>query len=98
MLRGVRIVDEMRAVFHQLGAEVGAFEACEPEGAGRDGRVGAADHLKFKVGDDVFKGRRGMRKKGAVAEASELLRAEERKDDGAARTGAGGGARRQGEA
>ncbi len=90
MLRRVRVVDQVGAVFGELGAEVGAVEAGEPERSGGDGRVGTADHLELEVGDDAGEWDRRMREKGAVAEAAKLLRAEEGEDDGAARARAGG--------
>ena len=84
------IVDQMSAVLCQLGAEVGAVEAGEPERSGGNGGVGAADHLEFEVGDDAGERNGRMGEEGAVAEAADLFRAEEGEDDGAARATAGG--------
>ena len=84
------IGDEVGAVAGEFGAEVGALEAGEPEGAGGDGGIGAADHLELEIGDDAGERDGRMREEGAVAEAPDLLRAEEGEDDGAARAWAGG--------
>ena len=91
MLRRVRVVDQVGAVFCELGAEVGAVEAGKPERSSGDRRVRTADHLELEIGDDAGERDGRMREKGAVAEAAKLLRAEEGEDDGAA---AGAGQRR----
>jgi hypothetical protein len=97
LLGGMGIGDEVRAVFCELGAEVGAVEAGEPESAGGDGGVGAADHLELEVGDDGVEGDGGMGEEGAVAEAAHLLGAEEGEDDGAPGARAAGEDVREGE-
>src|SRR5665213_2733184 len=86
MLSLVRVVDQVSAVLCQLGTKVGAVEACEPKRSSRHGGVGTSDHPEFEVGHDAGQRHRRMREEGAVAEAAELLRSEECKDDGAART------------
>ncbi len=70
---GVGVVDEVRAVFCKFGAEIGAVEAGEPEGSGRDGGVGPANHLEFEVGDDAGEWDGRMREEGLVAEAPDLF-------------------------
>ena len=87
---GVGVGDEVGAVSGEFGAERGAVEAGEPESVGGNGGVGAADHLEFEVGDDGGERDGRMREEGGVAEAANLLRAEEGEDDGAARARTGG--------
>src|SRR5947208_8272340 len=87
----------MRIVLRQFGAEVRTFEACKPESAGRNSRVGTTDHLEFKIGDDAVERHWRMRKKGAVAEAPEFLRTKQSEDDRAARARPCGKDVRQGE-
>ncbi len=89
LLLGVRVLDEVGTLFGELGPESGALVAGEPESSGRDGGVGAADHLEFQVGDDVgeWSGRGG--EEGAGAEPTNLFRAEEGEDYGAFGAGAG---------
>lgn len=87
---GVRIVDEVSTVSGELWAEVGAIEACEPEGSGGNGGVGAADHFELEVGDDGVERERGMLEEGASPEAAKFFRPEEGEGDGAAGVAAGG--------
>ncbi len=89
VLRRVRVVDQMGAMFGEFRAEVGAFEAGEPERSGGDRWVGPADHLELEVGDDAGERDRRVREEGAVAKATNLFRAEECEDDGATRARAG---------
>lgn len=87
---GVWIVDEVSAVSGEFGAKVGAIEAGEPEGAGGDSRVRAADHLEFEVGDNCGEWKGRMGEEGAISKAAYLLRSEEREDYSPARAWAGG--------
>lgn len=73
LLLGVWIVDQVCTMFGEFRAEVGALVAGEPEGSGRDGGIGAADHLKFQVGDDAGEWCRRMREEGACAESANLF-------------------------
>src|ERR1017187_2877604 len=81
VLGGVRVGDEAGTVAGEFRAEVGAIEAGEPEHTRRDGRIGAADHLEFQGGDAGGERDGRMREEGGVAEAANLLRAEQREDD-----------------
>ena len=90
LLLRVRVLDEVSAVFGQLGAEVGALVTGEPESSGGDGWIGAADHLELEVGDDAGERSWWRGKEGAGAEAADLLRAKEGEDDGAFGPRAGG--------
>lgn len=90
LLLGVGVSDEMGSVMCEFGAEVGALESGEPEGAGGNGGIGPADHLELEVGGDGGERHGRMGEKCPVAEAAELFRAKESEDDGPAGAGAGG--------
>lgn len=87
---GAGILDQGSAVAGEGWAEVGPAIASEPEVSGRDGGIGPADHFKLEVGDDRGEIDGWMGEEGTIAEAANLLGAEEREDHGAAKTWAGG--------
>src|ERR1700730_8459233 len=76
----MRISYQFGAMFRQLWAEIAAVETSEPELVGFHGRVRAADHFKFEVGDDLLERHRRMLKEILVALASGLFAAEEHKE------------------
>ncbi len=86
ILLRVWIGDERGAVAREFRPEVGPVEAGEPEGVGRNGGIGTADHLEFEVGNDGRQRDRRVCEEGSIAEAAKFLRTEEREDDGPART------------
>src|SRR5690242_6366313 len=81
----MRISNELGTMFRQFRAEIAAVEAGEPELIRLYGAIGAADHLKFQIGDNVFERHRRMLKKILVALAAGLLAAEEDKQHRALR-------------
>jgi len=83
VLGGVGVCGDGCAVLGECGAEVGAFVAGEPEGARGEGGIGASHHFEFEVGDDFVEGKGCVVEEVLVAEAAELFRAEEDKEDGA---------------
>lgn len=82
----VGVVDEAGTVFGKLGTKVGSVEAGEPKSAGWNCGVWAADHLELQIRDNGGEGNGRMREKRPIAEAAQLLRTEERKDDRTARS------------
>src|SRR5437868_10431667 len=69
----VRVGDQLGAVLRKSWAEIRALPTGEPELIGFDGRIGAANHLEFKIRDNGTQRHRRMLEKPARAEPARLF-------------------------
>ena len=85
ILERMRVGGERRSVFGESRAQIAALPSGEPELIGTDGRVGPADHLKLKIGDDGGKRQGRMRQEVLVALAAGFFTAKADEENGPAR-------------
>ncbi len=79
----MRIGNKGGPMAHQLRAQVAAVETGEPETVLGQSRVTAADHFKFKIGNDPVEGHRRMVEEVSISVASDFFRAKEDEEQGA---------------
>src|ERR1700722_6596862 len=73
LLLGMRIGNQVGAMADELGAQIAAFKAGEPQTVLWQSRIPAADHFEFKISHDLIQRHGRMIKKISISIASNLF-------------------------